>query len=177
MGNGTSRSTTAEQGVHGELDTTWVRRSLVAALEDQKAIVHHGHVRCERDRTAPQARDDAAEAYRLRSRTLVVGMRAAMLVGLAVDLVVALYVLTQVPPGTTISYTRLSREWQLPIVGLGLFPALILGLWVRSRKAPDEDLPPVERVILVVGLPLLLLVLVGGQFVLGHAYLQAGQPT
>lgn len=37
--------------------------------------------------------------------------------------------------------------------------------------------PPVERVILVVGLPLLLLVFVGGQFVLGHAYLQAGQPT
>lgn len=100
-----------------------------------------------------------------------------MLVGLAVDLVVALYVLTQVPPGTTISYTRLSREWQLPIVVLGLFPALILSLWVRARKAPDEDLPPVERVILVVGLPLLLLVLVGGQFVLGHAYLQAGEPT
>jgi hypothetical protein len=131
----------------------------------------------ERPDSEPRAQMDSTEADRLRSRTLIVRMRAVMLVGLAVDLVVALYVLTQVPPGTTISYTRLSREWQLPIVVLGLFPALILGLWVRSRKAPDEDLPPVERVILVVGLPLLLLVLVGGQFVLGHAYLQAGQPT
>lgn len=124
----------------------------------------------------PWAREEPSEADRLRSRTLVVHMRAVILVGLAVDLVVALYVLTRVPPGTTISYTRLSREWHLPIVVLGLFPALILGLWVRSRKAPNEDLPPVERIILIVGLPLLLLVLVGGQFVLGHAFLQAGRP-
>lgn len=129
----------------------------------------------ERPDSDPRTQEDSTEAYRLRSRTLIVRMRAVMLVGLAVDLVVALYVLTQVPPGTTISYTRLSREWQLPIVALGLFPALILGLWVRSRKAPDEDLPPIERVILVIGLPLLLLAFVAGQFVLGHAYLQAGQ--
>jgi len=131
----------------------------------------------ERPDSDPRDQEDSNEAYRLRNRTLIVRMRAVMLVGLAVDLVVALYVLAQVPPGTTISYTRLSREWQLPIVALGLFPALILSLWVRSRKAPDEDLPPVERVILVVGLPLLLLAFVAGQFVLGHAYLQAGQPT
>lgn len=129
----------------------------------------------ERPGSDPRAQEDLSEAYSLRNRTLIVRMRAVMLVGLAVDLIVALYVLTQVPPGTTISYARLSREWQLPIVALGLFPALILGLWVRSRKAPDEDLPPVERVILVIGLPLLLLAFVAGQFVLGHAYLQAGQ--
>jgi hypothetical protein len=90
------------------------------------------------------ARDDGAafEATKpLGGRTVVV-LRRLLAVGVLVDLVVTGFVLTEVPLDTTISYTRVSNEWQIPMFALFAAPALLLTLWWQTRKAEGQPLPP-----------------------------------
>ncbi|KQO81862.1 hypothetical protein ASF17_12215 [Frigoribacterium sp. Leaf263] len=122
------------------------------------------------------ARDDGAafEATKpLGGRTAVV-LRRLLAAGVLVDLVVAGFVLSQVPLDTTISYTRVSNEWQIPIFALFAAPALLLTLWWQTRKAEDQPLPPKERVFLIAIFVPFLAFFVGAQFFMARDYLISG---
>jgi len=100
-------------------------------------------------------------------------LRNIILAGIAIDIMVGIFIVTQVPLDTTILYTRLSRSFQIPIFALVGLPVILSLLWLRSRRAAHEPLPPNERVILLAaGIPFITFMVVG-QFFLANAYLQA----
>ena len=109
----------------------------------------------------------------LGGRTAVV-LRRLLAAGVLVDLVVAGFVLSQVPLDTTISYTRVSNEWQIPMFALFAAPALLLTLWWQTRKAQDQPLPPKERAFLIAIFVPFLAFFVGAQFFLARDYLISG---
>lgn len=100
-----------------------------------------------------------------------------VLAALVICLVVATYVLTQVPLSTSVSYHRLSRSFDVPTVGLGLMP-LVLGLTaLKGREPATKVMPGWEKVFLVVVGGGLALACVAGQVFLASAYLAAGQAS
>jgi hypothetical protein len=122
------------------------------------------------------ARDDGAAfeaTKRLGGRTVVV-LRGVLAAGVLVDLVVTGFVLSQVPLDTTISYTRVSNEWQMPTFALFAAPALLLTLWWQTRKAEDQPLPLKERAFLIAIFVPFLAFFVGAQFFLARDYLISG---
>lgn len=104
----------------------------------------------------------------------IVWLRRILLVGILLDLIVALIVSTQVPLDTTISYSRLSREWQMPLVVLLIAPLVLGGLWWRSRHSASEPLPRGERKILLVIFVPFWLFLTVGQLFMARDFLIAG---
>jgi hypothetical protein len=122
------------------------------------------------------AREDGAPSEPtkpLGGRTVVV-LRGVLAAGVLVDLVVTGFVLSQVPLDTTISYTRVSNEWQMPTFALFAAPALLLTLWWQTRKAEDQPLPPRERVFLIAIFVPFRAFFVGAQFFLARDYLISG---
>jgi len=100
-------------------------------------------------------------------------MRRLVLAGILLDIVVGVFVATRVPLETTILYTRLSREIQIPIISLLGFPLVLSLWWLKSRRAAFEPLPPKERrLLLVVTIPVYASMVLG-QLFLANAYLEA----
>lgn len=124
---------------------------------------------------APAAGDVESEhaAKPLGGRTIV-WLRRVLLAGVLLDIVVAVFVVTQVPTGTTVSYTRASREWQMPLLVLLIAPLVLISLWWRSRRAASESLPRGERrFLLVIFVPFWLFFVVG-QLFMARDFLIAG---
>jgi hypothetical protein len=101
-------------------------------------------------------------------------LRLLTLIGALLDLVIAFAIVTQVPLNTTISYTRVSREWQIPLFALLAAPVLLSALWWQTRTAETQPLPDKERVFLIViSVPFLAFFTVGQVF-MARDYLIAG---
>jgi uncharacterized integral membrane protein len=104
----------------------------------------------------------------------IVWLRRVLLAGVLLDIVVAIFVVIQVPIDTTVSYTRVSREWQMPLLVLLIAPLVLISLWWRSRRAASESLPRRERrFLLVIFVPFWLFFTVG-QFFMARNFLIAG---
>jgi cytochrome bd-type quinol oxidase subunit 2 len=102
-----------------------------------------------------------AQAQRWVGRTLV----ASSIVTLAM----ALYVTSQVPLDTTMVYNRLSRQFDVPLLGMLGFPCLLLIMWAKGRKDRSGLIPARERYVLWS----LGLLFFGGSIV-GQSFLAAG---
>jgi len=123
-----------------------------------------------------QAPGDVGSDYAakpLGGRTIV-WLRRVLLVGVLLDIVVAVFVVMQVPIDTTVSYTRVSREWQMPLLVLLIAPLVLMSLWWRSRRAASESLPRGERKFLLVIFVPFWLFFTAGQFFMAHDFLIAG---
>lgn len=101
-------------------------------------------------------------------------LRLLTLIGALLDILIAIAVLTQVPLSTTISYTRISREWQFPLFGLLAAPALLSSLWWQTRTAETQPLPDKERVFLIAIFVPFLAFFTVGQLFMARDYLIAG---
>jgi len=114
---------------------------------------------------------------RERTASLTVKLRrTALALALATGLV-AIYVFTQVPMSTSISYERLSRSADIPVISLLLPPVLLLMNWFQGRKiGQDEALTPAQRkFVLPMAAGLLFVGLVAAELFLSWEYLRAGR--
>jgi len=124
---------------------------------------------------APASGDVESEhATKPLGGSMIVWLRRVLLAGVLLDIVVAVFVVIQVPIGTTVSYTRASREWQMPLLVLLIAPLVLISLWWRSRRAASESLPRGERrFLLVIFVPFWLFFVVG-QLSMARDFLIAG---
>jgi len=101
-------------------------------------------------------------------------LRLLTLIGALLDILIAIAVVTQVPLSTTISYTRISSESQVPLFGLLAAPVLLSALWWQTRSAETQPLPDKERVLLIaISVPFLGFFTIG-QLFMARDYLIAG---
>ena len=89
------------------------------------------------------------EEIRLGTRTQT-WVNRANLACIAVTLAAIVYVLTQVPLATTVTYNRLSSEFQMPIFAMLATPAVLTSIWLRSRGPDAGVIDTKERYILVI---------------------------
>lgn len=89
-------------------------------------------------------------------------------------LAIAIAVVTQVPLGTTASYSRLSREFQIPLYGLLLFPFVLGIIWFKGREPKAGHMPRSERIVMIVLAVTYLSFSLVAQCVMAFTYLQAG---
>jgi hypothetical protein len=109
-----------------------------------------------------------------KGHRLIRVMRNLVLISILVNVVVAIYTVGHVPLDTTTSYTRRSKEYQIPIFVLLGMPTILALWWLRSRRAAFEPLPPNERALLfALAIPIMIIMVVS-QFFLARSYLEAG---
>ncbi|WP_460512121.1 hypothetical protein [Frigoribacterium salinisoli] len=81
--------------------------------------------------------------------------------------------LATIPWNTTISYTRVSNEWRVPLPFI-IVPTLFLFVfWSRSRKDQKRGIVPKERIALVVLTMVFVSFFVGGQIYLAAQFAEA----
>jgi len=112
---------------------------------------------------------DLARGRRVRAHA-----RCANLVCFVAMVVMAVFVLTQVPLDTTASYARLSQSYELPVWALLLTPLVTLPPYVQARKWRDDPMPGhVGRQVLVAVVAFVVL-FTGMQALLSWAFLVEG---
>lgn len=107
-----------------------------------------------------------------KGHRLIRVLRNLLIMSILVNVVVASYTVGHVPFDTTISYTRRSKEYQVPMFVLLGMPAILAIWWFRSRRAAFEPLPPNERVLLfTLAIPVMMF-MVMSQLFLARSYLE-----
>jgi hypothetical protein len=86
---------------------------------------------------------------------------------------VALVVFTQVPLSTTVSYTRLSNDFQIPVWALLLIPLVLVIIWRKGRGPNAGHMPKSERIVMIVLAVVYLLFSTVGQILMASFYLEA----
>jgi hypothetical protein len=86
---------------------------------------------------------------------------------------VALVVFTQVPLSTTVSYTRLSNDFQIPVWALLLIPLVLAIIWRKGRGPNAGHMPKSERIVMIVLAVVYLLFSTVGQIFMASFYLEA----
>ena len=87
---------------------------------------------------------------------------------------VTLVVFTRVPLGTTVSYTRLSNDFQIALWALLLNPLVLAITWLKGRGPEAGHMPKSERIVMVVLAVAYLTFSIIGQIYLAFFYLDAG---
>lgn len=88
--------------------------------------------------------------------------------------VMAVLVLTQVPPDTTASYARLSQSYELPVWALLLTPLVTLPPYVQTRRWRDDPMSRHAGQQVVVAVIAFVVVFGGMQALLSWAFLVEG---
>jgi hypothetical protein len=86
---------------------------------------------------------------------------------------VALVVFTQVPLSTTVSCTRLSNDFQIPVWALLLIPLVLVIIWRKGRGPNAGHMPKSERIVMIVLAVVYLLFSTVGQIFMASFYLEA----
>jgi len=114
---------------------------------------------------------------RERTASLIVKLRRTALTLALMTGLTAAYVFTQVPLSTSLSYERVSRSAEIPVISLLLPPILLMINWSQGRRiGNDEALTAAQRrFVLPVAAGLLFAVLVAAELFLSWEYLKAGR--
>lgn len=114
--------------------------------------------------------DTPSPDHRFMNRIRLVNGIAAL-----VATALLIVVLVQVPWTTTVTYNRLAREFSVPVYSLVAIPIVLAITWWRGKTPASAPAPtrPQKIVAIAIVVPFLVLFL-GAQAVLAHAYLAAG---
>jgi hypothetical protein len=127
-----------------------------------------------------KSRSDGEDRPSLTKEDIRLGTKAQKLVQQAIVicffilLAIALIVVSQVPLGTTASYTRLSRDFQIPPYALLLFPLTLGIIWLKGREPEAGRIPRSERIVMIVLAVTYLSFSLVAQCYMAITYLQAG---
>jgi hypothetical protein len=122
---------------------------------------------------APDRPPPTDEEIRLGTRTQA-WVNRVTLACIAISLAAIAFVITQVPLDTTVTYNRLSSEFQMPIFAMLAIPAILTVIWLRSRRPDAGVIDKKERYILIIFASIFLGFCLIGQFILVNAFLVAG---
>ena len=102
-------------------------------------------------------------------------IRVVNLIAALMDTALLIVVLVQVPWTTTVTYNRLARQFSVPVYSLVAIPVVLAITWWRGKTPASAPAPTRPQKILAIAIVVPFLVLfLGAQAVLAHAYLQAG---
>ena len=124
-----------------------------------------------RERTgAEPTLDDGDVALGRRTKTRVL---RANLLAVVVAVLMAVFVVTQVPLSTTASYARLSQQWQLPLGVLVVVPLVLLPPYFSTRKSDGASMTPTARRQLLIAAPAFLVVMLVAQALMSWGFLSS----
>jgi len=121
----------------------------------------------------PDRQPPTDEEIRLGTRTQV-WVNRVNLACIAFSLAAIVFVMTRVPLNTTVTYNRLSSEFQMPIFAMLAIPAILTVIWLRSRGAAAGVIDTKERYVLIIFATIFMTFCLIGQIILVNAFLAAG---
>ena len=110
--------------------------------------------------------NDFVLAKRINTLALITSM---------VSVVVLIISLSTIPWQTTIEYTRLSSEWRIPLLFIGVPTIFLFVLWRRGRRDVKTGIVPGERIALVVMTLIFISFFLGGQIYLAVLFADAAK--